>query len=67
MGMRDHPRWRAKGSSLKRMNRSLRNCSENKETFPERQFWEIRGQFPEEKHKGAKRAIKKKQFWGIRE
>lgn len=49
------------------MNRSLRNCSENKETFPERQFWEIRGQFPEEKHKGAKRAIKKKQFWGIRE
>lgn len=46
---------------------SLRSSPENKETFPEGQFWGIRGQFPEEKHKGAKGTITEKQFWGIRE
>lgn len=46
---------------------SLRNCSENKQTFLEGQFWGIRGQFPEEEHEGAKAAITEKPFWGIRE
>lgn len=45
---------------------SLKNYS-NKETFPEGQFWGIRGDFPEEKHEGAKGAITEKEFWGIRE
>lgn len=46
---------------------SLKNCSENKETFPEGRFWGIRGKCPEEKHEGAKGAMAEEQFWGIRE